>query len=901
MGRIIGGANCFVGRAICCCALLAVPACSSNNNPSDTHSSGDGWTGVLFRDGQVDALRDGSGGDSRFDAAPAEDCRDGLRNGDEEAVDCGGRCQPCADSEADLYLDPLFGDDSAAGDRAHPLRSLRAARDKARLLRSDATDRRTPLVVLLRGGTYQLDETFVLESADSGTAPSPLVWRAYPAEEPLLSGGATISGWSRSAEGAWQVSLPATETGWAPTQLWVNGARRHRPRLPKKGFNWITFRVPGADGVDSQFGYDGSALDPGWHRLGDVELLIWHHWTISRMRVDHIDPASRVVTLTGKGRCANAYCQFLPGYRYLVENVREALSDPGEWYLDQGSGLLTYLPMAGEELQSATAVLPRLRQVLRVAGSEAAPVRYIRFEGLHFAHSYFPTPPEGYASHQAESDLEAAIEVANAEQLTFERCTVAHTAAYGIALRGRSHRNRIEGCVLEDLGAGGIRIGTEATTTDELAVSSANVVRDNLLIAGGRMHPAGVGVLIQNAANTLVEHNDIADFYYSGISVGWRWDYGLSNAHHNEVAYNRVQTIGQHVLSDMAGVYTLGVSPGTRIHHNVFSKIRRVRYGGWGIYPDQASSGIRFDHNLVYDTQDAPFHLHFGENLTLDQNVLIDDSGAGILRRSKAEAGRFSVNVHNNVMVSHSGKALTYLWQDGQYAFDNNLYDRAPLDYAGRDFSTWQSEGQDTHSVQGDPAFIDPATRNYQFPPASAAATLGIDAPALRTAGRLHPPYAKDRPQAPRAFPEALGGAPIAVDFEQMTLGQPPTIGEVHDGGSATSLVVSDLSAAAGGQRSLRFQDADNLDYAFNPHYVLKTDIADGRYRLQFWLRWESAAEITIEWRDWSSQPYRSGPLLSVDASGQLSVAAQSLAALPAGKWVRFEIAPLGQDSCSLG
>ena len=45
-------------------------------------------------------------------------------------------------------------------------------------------------------------------------------------------------------------------------------------------------------------------------------------------------------------------------------NVREALSEPGEWYLDRPSGRLTYVPKPGEDPQQTVVVAPRLRYLV---------------------------------------------------------------------------------------------------------------------------------------------------------------------------------------------------------------------------------------------------------------------------------------------------------------------------------------------------------------------------------------------------------------------------------------------------------------------------------------------------------------------------------------------------------
>ena len=89
------------------------------------------------------------------------------------------------------------------------------------------------------------------------------------------------------------------------------------------------------------------------------------------------------------------------------------------------------------------------------------------------------------------------------------------------------------------------------------------VIADNRLSHLGRLYHSAVGVLLMNAFGNTVAHNEIADLYYTGISVGWVWGYGPSVSHDNRIEFNHIHHVGQGVLSDLGGIYTLGLSPGT--------------------------------------------------------------------------------------------------------------------------------------------------------------------------------------------------------------------------------------------------------------------------------------------------------------------------------------------------
>lgn len=634
-----------------------------------------------------------------------------------------------------------------------PFATVDRARAAVRVLLR-TLDRPRPVRVILRAGTYELDSPLEFRPEDSGSRDAPVVYVAAAGETVTLSGGSRIEGghWGEvNGRKAWTVDIPAVKAGsWRFRQLFVNGERRPRTRLPKEREYWIE-ALPGYTGdflrsPTRQFVYAAGDIVPGWRNRRDVEVVAITKWLDNRLPIENVDARSRTVTFDRPSLFA-LLAGDKPG-SYWVENVVEALDTPGQWYLDRPQGILYYLPRSGEEMRSAEIIAPRLSRVIRVVGSAGAPVHDLRFEGLTFAHTEWQPPADYASSLQAGIDVPGAVMFDYAERCAVTDGTIEHIGNYGIEVGVGCSDIEISRNRITDIGAGAVRIGhffswetdgsgqlTERGIQRKAAMpkgphSRRIRVADNDIAHLGRFTPEAVGVFVGDNAECEIVHNHIHDLFYSGISVGSVQDFGPCEATGNIVEYNHIHDVGQGMLSDLAGIYACS-SPQSRVGFNVVHDVSRRDYGGWGIYPDEGAHDLLLRQNLVYRCQDGALFAHHNRGITAENNIFALNPRAQIERGG---IGGFELTCRRNLFYYTEGKAVGDYGRDRTgrdvCAFDRNLYWNAsgqPVLFGPMTFVEWQATGQDKASRVADPMFQNPAKHDFRLRPGSPAAEVGFE------------------------------------------------------------------------------------------------------------------------------------------------------------------------------
>jgi len=548
------------------------------------------------------------------------------------------------------------GADHAAGSRTDPftdpaqaLQQIREWRQQGKIAAAE------PVKIFLREGIYPLLAPLNFRAEEAGTAGAPIRIEAAAGEHPLLSGGVAIGGWKKLTPKI--PGLPETARGkiWvAPApkiagrilefrQLWVDDLKAIRAREP----NGETLaRLVAWDKTNQVATVPARAL-AGVKNPARLEMVIDQVWEIAVLRVNTLRFAGTKALLTFKApesaiEFQHPWPPVIVSTNYhapfFLANAIEFLDSPGEWYEDLSAGKIYYWPRAGEDMTRAKVFAPVLETLVQIEGSSDKPVSNIQFTGLTFAHTTWLRPSEqGHVPLQAGMFLLAAkklsprgtsyhpqldnvawigrppgaVSVKNANHISFENCTFEHLASAGLDFQSGTQDDSIQGCTLHDLGGNGIQLGEFSDTNvethtpynppDQTEICAREKISNNVITDCGNEDWGCVGIAVGYAREVSIEHNELFNLPYTGISVGWGWTKMTNALRDNFIFANRIHHIGQR-LGDLGGIYTLSAQPGTVIAENSIADIAPSGFvpdpSHWFyLYLDEGSSGITVRDN----------------------------------------------------------------------------------------------------------------------------------------------------------------------------------------------------------------------------------------------------------------------------------------------------------------
>jgi hypothetical protein len=507
---------------------------------------------------------------------------------------------------SDVYVAP-DGKDANLGTKEKPFATLTRARDAARQLGSNRVRR-----IVARGGKYY-DVSLVLGPEDSG-----LTIEAAPGETPVLHGGRPVKGWAQDEGKFCSVALPGVKEGkWDFRHLIVNGQFRPRARLPKEGrFRqrnppWTLgpkaelgggYTNLGTDAERSVMRYVTGDLGP-WFDAKNAELTIFHQWDDSCVGVKAIDFATQTMTFS-------APAAYVPGSfneTYVIWNLREGMSEPGQWYLDRTAGRLVYWLMPGEDVAGLEALVPTQESVIRIVGETDRRVTGITLKNLAIRCTTTPLKTGGWAG----ASYGGAVDGDWTRDCRLLGLVISAVGGQGVWLRN-SDNPLAEGCEVSATGSGGIYFW-----------GNGGEIRGNHVHHIGQTCYGGFGIRVGSGANSnhVIRHNDVHDTSYSGMEI---------NSSNTLIEYNKLYNCMQ-VLNDGGSIYTSaagGLCRNTVLRRNVAYYNDKSEKKPWlmGYYLDEGSTECVIEENVAVNA--AGPHLNQTKDCTVRNNLFLDSGTA---------------------------------------------------------------------------------------------------------------------------------------------------------------------------------------------------------------------------------------------------------------------------------
>lgn len=286
-------------------------------------------------------------------------------------------------------------------------------------------------------------------------------------------------------------------------------------------------------------------------------------------------------------------------------------------------------------------------------------ISFIYFRGIEFAHGgYFRPNNYGHVPIQAGIYLTEAyrlkptgnafqskldnqgwigkmpgmIVVSNAKQIQFQGCSFVASAAHGLVLSEEVSHVQVSGNLFTALGGSSLVAGYFGEDGREIhlplpadgsAVKQSDLLFENNLIAEVATEDWGAaGLTIGYAKRFVIRHNEFRDLPYTAISLGWGWNSFWNGSGYHRLEQNYIHRYAAR-LYDVAGIYTLGAQPGTRIANNYIGRPLKawqphIPSHWFYLYTDEGSSHLTITNNYTAESRflqnaNGPFN-HWHQN-----------------------------------------------------------------------------------------------------------------------------------------------------------------------------------------------------------------------------------------------------------------------------------------------
>ncbi|MBT3227676.1 MAG: right-handed parallel beta-helix repeat-containing protein [Candidatus Marinimicrobia bacterium] len=699
----------------------------------------------------------------------------------------------CDEKSMSIHVSPT-GADANMGTMDAPVATLTKAQTLVReALGNEYTG---DISVVLSGGVYRLDETLVLGLKDGAGEGQTISWEAAEGAEPIITSTKVLSGWQKLASPP--EALPAIAHGnvyvldlnnqgpdkWNFKTLY--DGETLLPRARSKGFQPTT-ACPNPTLAnrweDLQILHYPEGVIKDWPNLSDVEIFIrpTHQWLVNYLTLESVDEENLLATTTLPGTYRLCQVKNKPWKETCwVENVLEALDQPGEWVLDSQAGKLYLWPTGdtpGDNIQAPT--LPTLvrvegKNVYEVKGD--IPVRGIQFKGLTFTGTDRDTWTKEDRGIQHDWDMfdkdNTLLRFRSAQDCRVIACDFRNAGSGGIRIDLYGQNIEIRSNKIDNLGGTGILLAGYGPGVKD--VNYGHSIVDNEMSRIGQLYLHSPGIFIWQSGENKVLNNYIHDLPYDAIvlsgvrpryfgimdSVKWT-GYAIPRRIRENMQIIRWEETDDPQTAEEA--LKFAHARNNVVQDNEFHNVMEVLGDGNAIYLSCAGKGNIIKRNLIYKTTKASNEIRFDddqEESYVEQNIVFGNGiklkhtnyilnniviGGGISIRPETVVGaKVNKNIiygigtpvrFYNTNVEKKLKGLLDLANP-----DYNLFYSDMQEAGKKSLEQIQALGHEAHGVYADPLFKDMARGDVRLEEGSPALAMGIESIDIMKIGLLSQP-----------------------------------------------------------------------------------------------------------------------------------------------------------------
>lgn len=636
-------------------------------------------------------------------------------------------CSVCSIQAEQTIIISGQGNDSNNGSAGSPVRTFEVALQLAK----NSTEKE--ICILFREGVYQLNSTAVITYDDFHG--KKLLISSWQNERVTLKGSKAISPvWKKGKNNIYQT--PSEDNF---DQLYINGEKRILARYPNY-----------EEGVL----FNGTSEDA----LSPKRIKKWKDPTGGYIHSMHSGRwGSQHYLITGKGKDTISYeggyqvIRDSPVHNQLryVENIREELDSPGEWFLDKKEKILYYYPYLNEKPEELSVEIVTLPHLIELRGrDENNSLSNVTIKDICFTHTLRTIlhPYESLMRSDWGIYRGAAIILENTKDCVISNCEFTDLGGNAIFLSKYNLNNSVISNHIHHIGSSAICLVGDTTAVRSGSLGYYNfvpyeemdltpgpknslyprecTVEDNLIHDIGLIEKQVAGVQIQIAAQINVRHNTIFRIPRAGINIGdgafgghileyndvfdtvlETSDHGAFNSWGRDRYWHPNSATMHKLTQEHPDVILLDAIYTTIIRNNRF----RCDHG-WDIDLDDGSSNYHIYNNVCLR---GGIKLREGFYRKVENNLVINSSlhpHVWFLKSGDIVQRNVFMQPYFPIQIKSWGEKVDYNFFSNQVSLDKV-----------------RKDGTDIHSISGELLFANVQKGDYTLPVGSAPFTIGFE------------------------------------------------------------------------------------------------------------------------------------------------------------------------------